>query len=41
MTTTGQAPAGGPEVWRTDGRVEWSYWDLWFAVLCVRDHGGD
>ncbi len=31
----------GPEVWRADAGLEWSYWDLWFAVLCVRDHGGD
>ena len=31
----------GPEVWRADAGVEWSYWDLWYAVLCVRDHGGD
>ena len=31
----------GPELWRSDRGVEWSYWDLWFAVLCVRDHGGD
>lgn len=31
----------GPEVWRVDAGVEWSHWDLWFALLCVRDHGGD
>lgn len=31
----------GPEVWRADADVEWSHWDLWFALLCVRDHGGD
>ena len=31
----------GPELWRSDGGADWSYWDLWFAVLCVRDHGGD
>jgi len=31
----------GPELWRADAGGDWSYWDLWFAVLCVRDHGGD
>ena len=41
MTTTGRALMYGLEVWRADAGVEWSYWDLWFAVLCVRDHGGD
>jgi hypothetical protein len=41
MTATGPAHADGPEVWRADAGVEWSYWDLWFALLCVRDHGGD
>ncbi|HEU0086247.1 MAG TPA: hypothetical protein VFQ77_01090 [Pseudonocardiaceae bacterium] len=41
MTATGSAYADGPEVWRTHAGVEWSYWDLWFALLCVRDHGGD
>ncbi|MFN2496507.1 MAG: hypothetical protein ABR608_11465 [Pseudonocardiaceae bacterium] len=38
---TGPTYAHGPEVWRADAGVEWSYWDLWFALLCVRDHGGD
>lgn len=23
------------------GSAEWSYWDLWFCVLCVTDYGGD
>ncbi len=41
MTATGPAHADGPEVWRADAGIEWSYWDLWFALLCVRDHGGD
>lgn len=41
MTPTGPVYADGPEVWRADAGVEWSYWDLWFALLCVRDHGGD
>jgi hypothetical protein len=31
----------GPELWRADDGGDWSYWDLWFAVLCLRDHGGD
>lgn len=31
----------GPEVWSDDAGVEWSYWDLFFALLCVRDHDGD
>jgi hypothetical protein len=31
----------GPELWRPDEGGDWSYWDLWFAVLCVHDHGGD
>jgi hypothetical protein len=21
--------------------MEWSYWDLWFCVVCLADHGGD
>jgi len=41
VTTTGEALKYGPEMWRTDAGVEWSYWDLWYAALCVRDHGGD
>ena len=31
----------GPEVWYETGGSEWSFWDLWFCVLCVLDHGGD
>ena len=31
----------GPELWRADEGGDWSYWDLWFAVLCLRDYGGD
>ena len=31
----------GPELWRADEGGNWSYWDLWFAVLCLRDYGGD
>jgi hypothetical protein len=28
-------------MWRTRAGVEWSHWNLWFALLCMRDHGGD
>jgi hypothetical protein len=31
----------GPEVWRESGGGEWSFWDLWFCVVCLLDHGGD
>jgi len=31
----------GPEVWNTVADAEWTYWDLWFSVVCVADHGGD
>ena len=31
----------GPEVWRTDEGREWTYWDLWFAVVCHTDYRGD
>jgi hypothetical protein len=31
----------GPEVWKTVAGTEWTYWDLWFCAVCVRDHGGD
>ena len=31
----------GPEVWHTLAGVGWLYWDLWFCVVCVADHGGD
>jgi hypothetical protein len=31
----------GPEVWNAVAGVEWTYWDLWFSVVCVVDHGGD
>ncbi len=41
MTETGPGLMYGPEVWRADAGVEWSYWDLWLALLCTRDHDGD
>ena len=31
----------GPEAWNTVAGAEWTYWDLWFSVVCVADHGGD
>ena len=31
----------GPELWRTIAGADWSYWDLWFCVVCLADHGGD
>lgn len=31
----------GPEVWTTAFGAEWTYWDLWFSVVCVADHNGD
>lgn len=31
----------GPEVWNTVNDAEWTYWDLWFSVVCVADHGGN
>ena len=31
----------GPELWvERDGHA-WSYWDRWFAVVCVIDHDAD
>ena len=33
MTATGVPLRYGPEAWRVDGDVEWSYWDLWYAAL--------
>lgn len=34
-------PVYGPEPWQTVAGVVWSWWDLWLAVVCVVDHGGD
>jgi hypothetical protein len=31
----------GPETWRTVAGRDWSWWDLWFCVIVVKDHGGD
>ncbi|WP_344260912.1 hypothetical protein [Actinomadura napierensis] len=31
----------GPEAWKTAFGAEWTYWDLWFGVVCVADHNGD
>jgi hypothetical protein len=31
----------GPERWSTAAGADWSYWDLWFCVVCLVDHDGD
>ena len=31
----------GPEPWTELGGVTWCHWDRWFALVCVRDFGGD
>jgi hypothetical protein len=31
----------GLELWRTDGALDWSHWDLWFCVVLLRAFGGD
>jgi hypothetical protein len=31
----------GPETWETVAGRDWSWWDLWFCVIAVKDHGGD
>lgn len=42
MTRSGRTPPiYGPELWRTDRKVVWSHWDLWFCVVAVADHDGD
>ena len=41
MTAAGDPYASEPEVWCTSGGRTWSYWDMWFALLCVVDHDGD
>ncbi len=30
----------GPERWHIIADLDWSYWDLWFCVVCLADHGG-
>ena len=42
MTRSGRTPPiYGLELWRTDRKVVWSHWDLWFCVVAVADHDGD
>lgn len=36
-----RAVGSGPQPWRSTAGTEWSWWDLWFYVVCVVDHGGD
>ena len=31
----------GPETWGTVAGRDWSWWDLWFCMIAVKDHGGD
>lgn len=31
----------GPERWSTAAGTDWSYWDLWFCMVCLVDHDGD
>jgi hypothetical protein len=31
----------GPETWGTVAGSEWSWWDLWFCLIAVKDHGGE
>ena len=33
-------PVFGPELWSEVLGRPWSYWDLWFAAVAARDHGG-
>ncbi|MEV6057249.1 hypothetical protein [Streptomyces sp. NPDC052107] len=41
-TSSRRPPTFGPEPWpHTEPTGEWSYWDVWFAVACVVDCGGD
>lgn len=35
VTATGRTLLYGPEMWRAHAGVEWSHWDLWFALLCA------
>ena len=30
----------GPETWGTVAGRDWSWWDLWFCLIAVKDHGG-
>lgn len=41
-TSRRRPPTFGPEPWPHPAPSgEWSYWDVWFAVVCVVDCGGD
>lgn len=31
----------GPEPWDTVADATWTYWDLWFSVVCITQYGGD
>lgn len=35
-----RAPIFGPEPWGERAAQSWSYWDLWFCLVCVSEHHG-
>lgn len=44
MTLNRATPLGtvyGPEAWDTVADAKWTYWDLWFGVVCITHYGGD
>jgi hypothetical protein len=41
MSGSSKTPIYGPEWWSTRHDAAWSYWDLWFCVVALADHGGD
>ena len=40
-TEQGPVRVYGPETWGTVAGCDWSWWDLWFCVIVVKDHGGN
>lgn len=36
-----RTPIYGPEPWATVARTDWCHFDRWFALVAVRDFGGD
>jgi hypothetical protein len=41
VTGSGKTSIYGPEPWKTKRNTVLSYWDLWFSVVALADHGGD
>lgn len=33
--------ADGPETWRTIKDIDWSWWDLWYCMICIEDYDGN